>query len=656
MNKAKKALLHIIVFVLLFAEVYHPIEVHAETKNAELITIEEEKDLVVMFSYDKEIVDIVFISPNGVRYVDSDKDVETSSGELWKTYRIKNANAGTWKVEYDLKSNVEIQYSIIEDSAGLWLQYLNVVEQTKDTITLSFLAENAENDGYYNYVISAIQSNNDGNQEITSGSAESGQEETVKVSLSNLTSGEYMFQVHVYYNDGVGELFDSLMTDAIPYVNPNTPSKLENMKITVDSSNLNCMMDWKLNSDWSHEEYKIEVLADDVIIFDSVVDSKTTSINVIYPKTTSVLETFLYYKKDSIWSDPLIKKVELGNEYLNVSGDEITSSGQISLEYSTLDEVHLLVTINDDSGEYIISDTGTVTFDLVEGFNSINAFFENKDGIVYLVDKEIYYDAYPPVISLYDDVNGKHVSTETIDIIGSVDGAQKLLVNESECTIEENGNFCISVDLQQGENVIVIEAIDANGNSSIMSLTIYRGLASEGKSTSFIYLLVSFIVGIFLAGIGFIVSKNKTKKEKGKERNHRALCIIFMFIDIALIVAWFILYHYTTSVDFLDYAEKSIDGAIGLMTMYRIIMYSSIVATIVLALWVIIKKAFLKKKQCSKKEKKQTKKMETELEEGYKFCTQCGKKIKVAARFCTGCGHTLNMQQPGENEVNREQQ
>ena len=171
MDKAKKALLHMIVFVLLFAGVCHPIEVHAETKDAELITIEEEKDLVVMFSYDKEIVDIVFISPDGVRYVDSDKDVETSSGELWKTYRIKNAVAGTWKVEYDLKSNVEIQYSIIEDSVGLWLQYLNVIEQTEDTITLSFLAENAKNDGYYNYVISAIQSNSDGNQEIASGSA-----------------------------------------------------------------------------------------------------------------------------------------------------------------------------------------------------------------------------------------------------------------------------------------------------------------------------------------------------------------------------------------------------------------------------------------------------------------------------------------------------
>lgn len=655
MDKAKKALLHMIVFVLLFAGVCHPIEVHAETKDAELITIEEEKDLVVMFSYDKEIVDIVFISPDGVRYVDSDKDVETSSGELWKTYRIKNAVAGTWKVEYDLKSNVEIQYSIIEDSVGLWLQYLNVIEQTEDTITLSFLAENAKNDGYYNYVISAIQSNSDGNQEIASGSAGSGQEETVKVSLSNLTSGEYKFQVQVYYNDGVGELFDSLMTDAIPYVNPNTPKKLENMKIAVDSSNLNCMMDWKLISAWSHEEYKIKVLADDVIIFDSVVDSKTTSMNVTYPKTTSVLEMFLYYKTDSIWSEPLNKKVELGNEYLNILGDEITSNGQISLEYSTLDEVHLLVTLNDDSGEYIVSDTGTVTFDLVEGFNNVNAFFENKDGIVYLVDKDIYYDAYPPVISLYDDVNGKHVSTGTIDIIGAVDGAQKLLINESEYTIEENGNFCISVDLQQGENVIVIEAIDANGNSSMMSLTIYRGLTSEGKIASFAYLLVSFIVGIVLAGIGFFASKSKTKKENGKERNHRPLYIIFMFVDIALIVAWFILYNYTTSVDFLDYAEKSIDGAIGLMAMYRIIMYSAIAATIVLALWVIIKKAIFKKEEGPKKEKEQIEKMENELEEGYKFCTQCGKKIKITARFCTGCGHTLNVQQPGESEENREQ-
>ena len=105
MNKAKKALLHIMVFVILFVTLCHPIEVHAETKEAELITIEEERDLVVMFSYDKEIVDIIFISPDGVRYADSDKDVETSSGELWKTYRIikengKEISTTVFKSEY----------------------------------------------------------------------------------------------------------------------------------------------------------------------------------------------------------------------------------------------------------------------------------------------------------------------------------------------------------------------------------------------------------------------------------------------------------------------------------------------------------------------------------------------------------------------------
>lgn len=90
-------------------------EVHNGSKQAELTSVPGGTDLAVMFTFDKEIVDIIFISPSGKRKTPSDSDVGYSSGDLWGTYRITDAEAGTWSVEYDLKSNSAIEYSIIDE-------------------------------------------------------------------------------------------------------------------------------------------------------------------------------------------------------------------------------------------------------------------------------------------------------------------------------------------------------------------------------------------------------------------------------------------------------------------------------------------------------------------------------------------------------------
>lgn len=181
MSIKRKVILNIQCLLIVLALSIHVQPVYAAVKQAEIITTDVVKDLTVMFSFDEEVVDITFISPSGDRKSVGDSDVSHASGDLWSTYRIIGAEAGTWSVEYDLKQNTEITYSIIEDDYGLWIQYINVNDISNEIASLTFEADCESSNLYYNYEIYAI-STADGTviNKISDGSAAANEENELR--------------------------------------------------------------------------------------------------------------------------------------------------------------------------------------------------------------------------------------------------------------------------------------------------------------------------------------------------------------------------------------------------------------------------------------------------------------------------------------------
>lgn len=624
MSKMAKRILHFCAVLLLIVGFSYPMEVHAETKTANLVTLNETEDLTVMFRYDKEVVDIVFIAPDGTRYSEGNGNVKTSGGALWKVYQIKDAQVGTWKVEYDLKSNSEIKYSI-RDDAGLWIRELNIVEQKNSTLTLSFMAEQKESGAYYDYIVTAIDVDSNECYELTRNAARAGKNETVDVSLRRLSSGNYVIQLQVYCTVGAAEVFDTATTDQFTYTNPSTPEKLSDVSVKIDSSNSSCLLDWSKAASWRNEEYKVVVKADGEVIFDSVFESAITQTDVTYPVDAKALDISLYHKTDAIWSEPLVKNVDLSKEYLNIEDIEVTGKGQIKLNYSVSGNTTLYLAINDKNGQYNISGEHELLVDLLEGSNKISAYFESGNHITYLVEKNVFYDAYPPTITLYDDINGKNVKSGSFDILGSVSDAEKLLVNGKECEIGENGSFCAPVELKAGENVVTLEVTDANGNSALMSLTLYKDNILESSGFSWIYLLVGVLVGAFVAVVAYFsskakkadkteaeqpetekpkkekVKKEKVKKEKPEKKSHKIGFIFIGLLAAAVVIGWVALHVYVGSLDFLVLAETSTKQAMQIMLLYKGLMYLAVIAVVILVVLIVVKTGLLKKKKSSEK-------------------------------------------------------
>lgn len=151
-----RAAFFLVVFPILFLVPGASFSVLAQIKEAPIAELEREQELAVVFTFDRSVVDLTFISPSGQRLTKDDANVEYAEGELWATYRIAQAEQGQWSVEYDLQQNTEIAYSVLEETQGIWIQYLNVGEISGSRLQLGFEADSDSGDISYEYFVYAL--------------------------------------------------------------------------------------------------------------------------------------------------------------------------------------------------------------------------------------------------------------------------------------------------------------------------------------------------------------------------------------------------------------------------------------------------------------------------------------------------------------------
>ena len=518
----------ILCFLLLFS--LFPFTAYTEPKQSIIANLSTPGDLTVMFTYDAEKVDITFISPSGERLGAGSEGVEMKEGDLWRTYRIKGAAAGDWSVEYDLGSNKEINYSILRDNYGLWIQYFTLGELKEDGIDLSFQADFEGENVYYTYEIYAISSSDPENRnKIMDGMASANEATAVHANLAALPGGDYTLRLDVHYNDGEAEVFDSASTESFSYSNPNEKSEIADYIVKIDKHEHICTIDWSDFAEWSYQNYKLLVVADGETIYKGEFDNDVKDSSIVFSEGTKNLEIQLAYRSDSIWSKYKVKKIDLDKEYLSLKAEQITSSSQISLEYKVEKEREVKVSVNGKEGQYKVKDSGFLSFDLEDMGNEIYAEMGVEDSVFYIVDSSVYSDTIPPSITLFENLDGKTFFTNSVTIMGKMTGGNELSIAGKAVTLDSSGNFTYVFPLSPGENVLEILAKDANGNAASRTLTLYRGGGVLNKKTdvkswkSFFPAILGAVCSLFVIILSAFFMKKRGKGEK-KRRTPPSAC------------------------------------------------------------------------------------------------------------------------------------
>lgn len=607
--------LSILLFFLMFLAV--GIRAKAEVNVSKLTTTSRQQDLTVSFTFDAGVVDITFISPSGVRITKDDEGVEYAAGEKWATYRIHDAQAGNWQVEYDFGANANIDYSIIKDNYGLWIQSFEIGDMMEDgRLSVSFQAD-CEDIAHYNYEIYATGEGDRGDDEkLAEGSASVNEVKEIALRVNHLSSGTYTLRLEIYGYDGDVELFDAANKGPFVYQNPEEPKAMDNFRLTIDQDHLTCTVDWSEFLEWFHKGYRLKVLQDGEVLSDDEYDRDIHAEKIYYTAGTKKLEFILSYQNGEIWSAERHKTITLGEEYLTKKTGEVSSSAQILIQYRKNGEGELFARVNDKEGTYRVTGEQEVAFPAQDGWNTIYAKMESDDLITYVIDDSIYYDAVPPGIILYDNLDGKSFTSEEVALIGKTEGGDVLLVNGEEAALNDKGEFTHYVKLNKGENVVELVVKDVNGNEAQAVLTLYRGESGDGKVTSveqedqplwkkYLPLIISACISLVCIILALIFMK---KQEKGKSRLMGNLILwdaTVLVIEAVIAFFYYKKYSFGRSMDFFQLAEKSGTEAAQYIQQEAVLLKLTLIGAVVFGISVVITVicGIVRKKKKNKNEK-----------------------------------------------------
>lgn len=75
-------------------------------------------------------------------------------------------------------------------------------------------------------------------------------------------------------------------------------------------------------------------------------------------------------------------------------------------------------------------------------------------------------------LSVVQPINGSMVTTSSILVTGKTNPNAEVSVNDKDTTADVNGKFTANINLDEGENTIVVAANDSDGNSAEQELTV----------------------------------------------------------------------------------------------------------------------------------------------------------------------------------------
>jgi hypothetical protein len=173
---------------------------------------------------------------------------------------------------------------------------------------------------------------------------------------------------------------------------------------------------------------------------------------------------------------------------------------QTSVEVSGMVELGARLTINEVEVQAETDGSFRVTWDLVEGSNTIAVAAEDYVGNRREVVYQVVRDTLPPDLVLLAPTSGQTTRNATVSFVGTTDPNATLTINGLAVPLEE-GTFVYEVGLETGNNTFVLVARDPAGNVNQTLVRVYRESAPLAIPLDYVaYLLpIALVAAIALA-------------------------------------------------------------------------------------------------------------------------------------------------------------
>lgn len=494
----------------------------ADESTSDLFNYDKVQDVAVIIEYEHDDISFTITSPSGQKI---DKNTDTDNITVFKgststTVFIGGAEAGQWTITYDKGSNDHLTVRSVVQNTEFWIKTFNVGALSEEKLPVTFNVSGAENTGYSYSVMATTSKDTLNGKELASGNGNTGEDVAVEVSLANLsTYNEYYLLLYVSYDDNSSEIFDYAYSESFSYTNSKSPDPIDKVDITVAHDSKSITVDWDSYISYNTDAVYVEYYLDDELISSSE-----------YPTSKGKSGFFTY---DDETQSPLFKisvrensglASELSEFSVNIVPDNslkltlpesgMTGSDIWSFDYTGADKTEVTFTINDNSETMTLDGDGSSSITLPDTRNTIMVSYADKDGYIHTYNRMANITTAAPSLTLSHNIDGITTTNDFIIISGATN-CSDVTINGNKAEVSD-GTFTYTLELDKGENSILIEATNGELGTSLTA-TVTRETESILASEGIFSKLLPLIVGLVISVVGIILIIVFTKKRNSRK-------------------------------------------------------------------------------------------------------------------------------------------
>lgn len=584
------------VVFLLIAGFFVGVCAQAKTKTKTLMVLKKTENVVVTISYDVERPKVYFLDPSGKVYKESNASqrgmsVEESGKRI--SYFIMNAEPGKWQVVYDKKGNSQLDVDYGNFVPSLSIQTFKASVKNSGKAKVSFSCS-YESDTDYNYELFAVTKENgavSASKLLKKGTGKTNQKKRISVDLSKLaTYDQYYFRLDVYKKvHGIEAQDSQVSSKPFAYHQDNAPAAIKGCAYVVNLSNQTLKVKWS-DSQTKAEQYLVGLFYNDDT--ENAVESQTlggdcdsTELTLDMEKDSAIVE--ITYRSNGMMSESLRKEIPLkNNEYqVEMQTEEITNSRQLLIAYDVPKKTELKVEMNDRIKHKHIEGKSSLSFNMNSDINTCSVCWNNGRDVEYLIEREVQVDRIAPEFTLYEEYDGIQTDKKQFEIVGKTEPSASLSVNGKACTVDGSGAFLANVDLEYGDNSLLIQASDAAGNVSQKNINIKRITGNSwiqkmglDQMSFWMEIVVTFGCMLLLSlTLAMVYGRKMKKKPWSPRKNIRSVRsgMYGMMLAMAAVVEGVLVYQtmsyhdQLTAKGYYETAKAGVDQAYEIHQLYK---------------------------------------------------------------------------------------
>ncbi len=165
-----------------------------------------------------------------------------------------------------------------------------------------------------------------------------------------------------------------------------------------------------------------------------------------------------------------------------VNLDQVNRVSEANLTIEGLTDPDSVVRLEGDPSIIPVDAEGQFSLkrQLLEGSNIVQLVATDPAGNLNTLEREIVLVTEPPEITVSEPINDEWTNESIVNVAGAVPAGASLKVNGQEATVAEDGTFQREVILQEGDNILRIEATDDVGNVATQELILHRKTTPPG--------------------------------------------------------------------------------------------------------------------------------------------------------------------------------